>query len=221
MSCTALVVVLLAGCTGSSTSLSGPLEQPGSGVQATSSPSGAAPTLASPTPPALPEKKPPTHGDPSDMCTKGWTTPQRTTSFYTDPIGLIRRATGVQGPLEIVDMRYFTGPESPPSDKGYILEVQRWYIKLYAKNDIAFQGRFLVEARRFGRGLVAVAPYDTTGLRSPDWRAFQYDESDATPRVVPGLPGTWTGIEYDFVEGGAGLTIPGLPAENAGCLDGT
>jgi hypothetical protein len=121
----------------------------------------------------------------------------------------------------VVDMRYFTGPESPPSDKGYILEVERWYIKLYAENDIAFQGRFLVESRRFGRGLVALAPFDSTGFASPDWRAFQYDETDTTPRAVPSLPGMWTGIGYDFVKGGEGLTIPGLPAENAGCLDGT
>jgi hypothetical protein len=60
-------------------------------------------------------------------------------------------------------MRYFEGPESPPApDKGYLLVVERWYVKLYAERDLSFQGRFLVESRRFGRGTVAVAPYDTT-----------------------------------------------------------
>ena len=29
------------------------------------------------------------------------------------------------------------------------------------------------------------------------------------------------GIAYDFVSGGRGLTVPGLPAQSAGCLDGT
>lgn len=121
----------------------------------------------------------------------------------------------------MVDMRYFTGPESPPSDKGYILSVERWYIKLYAKDDMSFQGRFLVEARRFGRGLSAVAPYDTHGWTSPDWRGFQYDERNTQRRVVPGLPGTWSGVEYDFVTGGAGLDFPGLPDAVLGCLEGT
>jgi hypothetical protein len=112
------------------------------------------------------------------------------------------------------------GPESPPSEQGYLLEVERWYIKLYARDDPAFQGRFLVEARRFGRGVSAVAPYDTSGFRSPDWRGFQFSV-DARPTTRPGLPGRWTGTEYDFVNGGDGLDLPGLPAEVAGCLNGT
>jgi hypothetical protein len=145
----------------------------------------------------------------------------------TEPLGIIRRTTGVKGPLVVVDMRYFTGPESPVYDsvgdkaKGYLAVVQRWYIKLYAKDDLSFQGRFLVESRVFGRGLSAVAPYDTSGWRSPDWRGFQFDSSNTSLRVVPGLPGEWSGIEYDFVKGGAGLTFPGLPHEVIGCLKGT
>jgi hypothetical protein len=127
----------------------------------------------------------------------------------------------VKGPLVIVEMRRFTGPESPPSVQGYALVVERWYIKLYARDDIAFQGRFLVESRRFGRGLVAVAPYDTRGFRSPDWVGFQYDSSDTAGKRYPGLPGRWSGIAYDFVRGGAGLKIPGLPDEVSGCLAGT
>ncbi|MEO8425242.1 MAG: hypothetical protein ABI595_15200 [Actinomycetota bacterium] len=129
--------------------------------------------------------------------------------------------TGVEGPLTVVDMRYFTGPESPPSPQGYLLVVERWYIKLYAEDDLAFQGRFLVEARRFGRGLVAVAPYDTEGFASPDWVGFQFDSGDTARERYPGLPGRWSGIAYDFVRGGAGLKIPGLPDEVKGCLDGT
>jgi hypothetical protein len=176
---------------------------------------------ASPTPPAVPASPPATTGSPTKSCTGGWATPVTGSSSFTDPLGLIRRATGVKGPLVVVDMRRFTGPESPPSTQGYLLEVERWYVKLYAENDASFQGRFLVEVRRFGRGLVAVAPYGTAGFRSPDWVGFQYDSGDTRRRRYPGLPGRWSGIAYDFVRGGAGLKIPGLPDEVIGCLAGT
>jgi hypothetical protein len=175
----------------------------------------------SPTPPAIPDPPPPTSGPVTETCVNGWKTPPSDSPDFTDPLGLIRRATGVEGTFHVVDMRHFTGPESPPSQQGYLLDVERWYIKLFVEEDLSFQGRFLVEARRFGRGLVAVAPYDTSGFRSPDWRAFQFDSGHTARRQVPGLPGTWSGIEYDFVTGGEGLTIPGLPDEVGGCLDGT
>jgi hypothetical protein len=154
-------------------------------------------------------------------CENGWGTPAAGTPPFTDPLGIVRRATGVDGPLVVVDMRRFIGPESPPSEQGYLLEVVRWYIKLYAEDDVAFQGRFLVEARRFGRGLVAVAPYDTDGFRSPDWIGFQFDSGNTARTRYPGLPGRWAGIPYDFVRGGEGLKISGLPDEVSGCLDGT
>lgn len=141
--------------------------------------------------------------------------------MFTDPLGVIRRTTRVKGPLAVVDMRYFTGPESPPSEMGYLLEVERWYIKLYARDDLSFQGRFLVEARRFGRAVSAVAPYDSRGWRSPDWIGFQYNSANAARKTYAGLPGRWSGRPYDFVRGGAGLKFPGLPAEVTGCLDGT
>jgi hypothetical protein len=129
--------------------------------------------------------------------------------------------TGVRGPLEVVDLRFFEGPESPPSDKGYLLDIRRWYVKAFAKDEQSFQGRFLVESREFGTGLVAVAPYDTNGFRSPDWVGFQFDGGDPEARAYPGLPGTWAGVPYDFVSGGAGLQIPGLPDEVVGCLSAT
>jgi hypothetical protein len=181
------------------------------------------PSVASPTPPALPDEPPPTRGPVASDCENGWMTPMEDSSRYRLPLGVIRRATAIDGPLGVVDMRYFEGPESPPSDKGYLLVVQRWYVKLYAKRDLAFQGRFLVERRRFGRGLVAVAPYDSTGFRSPDWIGFQYDSSDPQDRYYEGLPGLWSGTAYDFVRGDpeAGLSIPGLPEQVAGCLDAT
>lgn len=189
----------------------------------TSSPSPlpSTPTLSSPTPPALPENPPPTSGSPSDTCVDGWTTPPVGSARAKQPIRVIRRTVQLPGQPEIVDMRYFTGPESPPSDKGYIAVVERWYVKLYSSTDIRFQGRFLVESREFGSGVAAVAPYDTTGYSSPDWSGFQWNADDPEPRSYAGLPGEWSGIRYDFVKGGAGLDIPGLPAEVRGCLDTT
>jgi hypothetical protein len=180
------------------------------------------PATASPTAPATPGTPPPRHGPPSATCVNGWRTPAEGSPDATDPLGIIRRTTGETAPFEVVDMRVFVGPESPPSEgasaKGYLQDIRRWYIKLYVPDDLAFQGRFIVEQRRFGRGLAAVAPYDTTGFRSPDWRGFQYDSTDVAPRAIPGLPGTWTGVEYDFVKGGEGLDLPGLPAAVVGCL---
>jgi hypothetical protein len=134
---------------------------------------------------------------------------------------IIGQTVRLPGEPVVVEMRHFTGPESPPSEKGYILTIERWYVKLYMPDDLRFQGRFLVESREFGDGVAAVAPYDTEGYRSPDWSGFQWNEADPQPRPYPGLPGEWSGIRYDFVKGGAGLDIPGLPAEVRGCLDAT
>lgn len=184
------------------------------------SPTAVVTPTASPTRPALPQEPPLTRGQVDVDCVNGWITPPEDSPRYRQPLGIIRRTTDVEGPLVVVDMRYFEGPESPPSDKGYLLVVQRWYVKLYAEDDLSFQGRFLVEARRFGRGVAAVAPYDTSGFRSPDWVGFQYDSTDPAGRYHVGLPGLWSGVAYDFVEGGEGLTIPGLPAQVVGCLDG-
>lgn len=178
-------------------------------------------TPASPTPPAIPAETPPTRGPKADGCENGWITPQRGSPLFTDPIGVIRRTSRWRGPYRVVDMRYFVGPESPPSDKGYIAVVERWYIKLYAPEDLSYQGRFIVEKRVFGRGVAAVAPYDTSGFRSPDWSGFQWDVAEPDPVAYPGLPGAWSGTRYDFVRGGAGLEIQGLPGQVRGCLDGT
>jgi hypothetical protein len=176
----------------------------------------------SPTPPALPEEPPLTSGQIAMDCVEGWVTPGAGSARFRESLGLIRRATGIDGPLVVVDMRYFEGPESPPApDKGYLLVVRRWYVKLYAERDLSFQGRFLVESRRFGRGTVAVAPYDSAGFRSPDWIGFQHESEDPSLRYYEGLPGAWSGTAYDFVEGGAGLRFPGLPEDVVGCLDAT
>lgn len=179
---------------------------------------GAAP---SPTPPALPTSPPPIRGEPTAGCVEGWVASDPEGAAVRRALGSVRSVAPFQGRARIVEARYFVGPESPPSDKGYLHEVQRWYIKLFAPRDLAYQGRFIVESRQFGRGLVAAAPYDTAGFRSPDWVGFQWDAADTEAKGYAGLPGTWRGIPYDFVRGGAGLEIPGLPAEVSGCLEGS
>ena len=128
----------------------------GTPTEAIPSPLPASPKTGStppPTPPALPPTPPPTIGPSSPTCAGGWSTPANGSSLWGTPLAVIRKATGVGGPLEVVDMRTFVGPESPPSTKNYLMDIRRWYVKLYAKDDLAFQGRFLVEDRRFGRGL--------------------------------------------------------------------
>ena len=209
-------LLLLGACDGGPDS---PFPNPSSAEPTNAFPS--TPALASPTPPAQPQPPPPTSGDPSETCVDGWRTPPVESAIAGKPLRIIRRTVHLPGEPVIVDMRYFTGPESPPSDKGYIATIERWYVKLYTEADLRFQGRFLVESRVFGDGVAAVAPYDTEGFRSPDWSGFQWNEADPEPRAYPGLPGEWSGIRYDFVKGGAGLDIPGLPTEVRGCLDGT
>jgi hypothetical protein len=207
-------LLLLAACEG------GPEIFPTPSPSSSPSPFPSTPTLASPTPPALPQLPPPTTGARSATCVDGWKTPRPDSSLAAKPLRVLRRTVRLPGEPVIVEMRYFTGPESPPSEKGYIMTIERWYVKLYTEADLRFQGRFLIESREYGDGVAAVAPYDTEGYRSPDWSGFQWNEADQTPRPYAGLPGEWSGIRYDFVKGGAGLHLPGLPAEVTGCLDG-
>lgn len=181
--------------------------------------------VASPTPPAVPKEHPATEGPASGTCVGGWVTPPRDSSLFTDPLGIIRRTAPVRGDFVVVDLRTFVGPESPPSvgddAKGYLQDIRRWYVKLYVADDLTYQGRFLVEQRMFGRGVSAVAPYDTTGFTSPDWVGFQYDSARPAGKAYQGLPGTWSGEPYDFVRGGGGLTNPGMPDAVLGCMKGT
>ena len=155
-------------------------------------------------------------------CVKGYSSPAPGSANYVFPLHEISVASGQPGPFHVVNMRYFVGPESPPSPlKGYLLNIERWYVKLTEPGTPAFKGRFLVERRQFGSGVSAVAPFSTHGWQSPDWSGFQWNSAAPQPKTYPGLPGMWPGIKYDFVKGGSGLAIPGLPAAVVRCLDGT
>lgn len=159
---------------------------------------------------------------PSDTaCVNGWTVPEDPEQ-YELPFHVIRRTLKVDGEFDVDELRYFEGPESPPSDKGYLLRVDRWYVKAGLEADPTFRGRWLIEERAFGSGLVAVAPFDSQGFASPDWVGFLLEEgSDEQRRKYPDLPGKWAGTAYDFVTGEGAFDFSGLPPEVIGCLEGT
>ena len=162
----------------------------------------------------------------TQACVNGWIEPtdpeQRELPFH-----VIRRTMKVDGEFDVVEMRYFEGPESPPSTKGYLLRVDRWYVKARLQGQRSFRGRWLVEERAFGSGVAAVAPYDSKGFTSPDWIGFQYEGEDEKRVRYRGLPGKWAGIPYDFVTGRDPemgkkvFNFPGLGPEVSGCLTGT
>ena len=189
-------------------------------------PDGAEPTRRGPSPADAPVDEGVEAPTANLACVNGWTEPtdpeQRELPFH-----VIRRTIQVDGEFEIDEMRYFEGPESPPSTKGYLLRVDRWDVKASLQGDPRFRGRWLVEERAFGSGVAAVAPYRSRGFASPDWIGFQYEGEDAERAKYPGLPGKWAGRPYDFVTGRDLETdervfnFPGLPPELAGCLEGT
>jgi hypothetical protein len=181
-----------------------------------------------PSPTAMPTAAPtatpaatvsPAMGTPSASCIDGWVAPLPGDERYEEGLAIVSGTMGVEVPLEVEEMRYFTGPDAP-----WIIEprrdvVERWYVKGGLAGDSLFRGRWLVEKRTETiLGVAAVAPYDTRGFNSPDWVGF-FGEGE--PQAYEGLPGLWYGIPYDFVTGEGDTGQPGLPPEVIGCLDGT
>jgi hypothetical protein len=158
-------------------------------------------------------------GDPAPDCVEGWSTPAAGTELYDEALDLIRGQMGVDGDFDVDEMRYFVGPDVPWIVEPHFDVVRRWYVKASLVDDPEFRGRWLLEYRdQDRRGISAVAPYDTVGYRSPDWRGFT---GDGPPRTIPGLPGEWPGIDYDFVTGEGDSGNAGLPAEVQGCIADT
>jgi Protein kinase domain len=142
-------------------------------------------------------------GNASATCRSGWQVPAPQTPSRTEPLNHIRTTMGVGGAFLVAEMRHFRGPD------GSLW----WYVKARRQDDESFQARWLVVRRPDGaRRIVAVAPYATEGLRSPDWLAFS---GQGAARRHPGLPGRWRGSAVDFVAAG------GLPGTVRGCLAGT
>ena len=209
-----LLALVLAGCTAGDEDVSPTPPPP-------VTPTGEPVASVSPTPPALPDEPPATRGPVAADCVNGWKTPAEDSARFAEPLELIRRQMGVDGELVVVDMRSFAGPESPPSDKGYLAEVERWYVKAFAQDDLSFQGRFLVESRTFGSGssrwrrTTRTASARRIGSGSSSTAAIR---SRSSTRVCPAC-GRGSRTTSSWAAGG--LEIPGLPDEVAGCLDAT
>jgi hypothetical protein len=189
----------------------------------------ATPTLAptpSPTPTATPEPTlPPTPtaspaaASPWARCINGWTSPPEGDAKRDEGLEILANYMGLTDPLLVDDMRYFVGPDPANILDPRFENVERWYVKATLSTDPTFRGRWLIERRTADRlGVSAVAPYDTVGYVSPDWHGF---EGDGAPRAIEGLPGLWSGIDYDFVTGEGDSGYPGLPDSQSGCLSGT
>jgi hypothetical protein len=141
----------------------------------------------------------PKTGPKSATCVEGWHEPPPG-PLRTKPLDLLRQSQGLTGSFLVRELRYFTAPD----------KVERWYGKVsLVSQETSFHLRFIVERRSVGEGIVAVAPYASTGFTSPDWKGFDGEGGSVT---IEGVPGKWPGQPTDFVKDG------GLPATVAGCL---
>jgi hypothetical protein len=157
-------------------------------------------------------------GDAVPGCASGWATPARGTALRGEPLDVIRDQMGVTGDFQVIDMRHFTSPEVPWILAPRPPVVEWWYVKAQLVGDPTFRARWLIAKRSPAiKGIAAVARFDTTGYRSPDWRAFI---GEGEPRAIEGLPGTWVGFDFDFTKG-EDNEKPGLPEEATHCLDNT
>lgn len=158
---------------------------------------------------------------PWPACINGWINPPPGEPLYEEGVLILANYMGLPDPfnvdpLNVDDMRYFVGP-----DPDWILAprfeaVEHWYIKATLSSDPTYRGRWLIEKRDEQRlGVSAVAPYDTVGYNSPDWSGFV---GEGAPRAIDGLPGLWSGIQYDFVTGEGDSGNPGLDESLAECM---
>jgi hypothetical protein len=157
-------------------------------------------------------------GLPSAGCVNGWHSPLPGSPPYDEALAMIEARLGGNVPYAVEQMRYFTGPDVPWIAEPHYEVVERWYVK-GARQGGGDAGRWLLEKRTEQiKGIAAVAPYDSAGYASPDWTGFV---GEGPPTTYPGLPGSWSGIAYDFVTGENDSGNPGLPDEVADCLAGT
>jgi len=169
-------------------------------------------------PPAATETSTPVaSGEQATDCVNGWIAPSSDNPLSGTAMYLVERQMGVSGSWTIAEMRYFTGPDVAWSETP-APSVDRWYVKASLDGQ-DFRARWLIEKRSdLVFGVVAVAPYDSTGFASPDWTGFV---GDGQPQTYLGLPGQWSGTPYDFVSGAGYSGEPGLPDEVIGCLSDT
>jgi len=148
-----------------------------------------------------------TSGEPTASCVKGWLTPARGSRLRKAALDMIRETESER--FVVLEMRYFVGPEDaevigPPRD------VERWYIKARSLSRADRRQRWLVRRAPVGRGVDAVAPFDSTGYGPKTWwRPDAQDDSLSDPFQRPchlGAPGD---------------KCMGLPGQVLGCLAGT
>ena len=178
----------------------------------------------SPTPPAIPHGSPATKGPANATCEQGWVTPPAGTPMFTDPLGLIlidrtgasvtsRWSTCVCSLDRIASLGRGGCQGLPAGHPPLVHQTLR-------AGRLSYQGRFIVERA----GSVAGSPRSrrtTPRVHLAGLERVPVRLGERRRKPYPGLPGAWSGIRYDFVRGGAGLSIPGLPDEVIGCLDGT
>ena len=158
-------------------------------------------------------------GPSTPTCINGWIVPAAGSPTFIAGLDLLAVSLGTTARLVVVDdVRYFTGPDIPGIIEPRHEQIERWYVKARLHNDPSIRGRFLVTKRGQSGGFEAVAPFATHGWSSPHWSGF---EGDGQPTTYPDLPGTWTGVRYDFVTGTGGSGNRGLPPETEGCLTDT
>jgi hypothetical protein len=102
----------------------------------------------------------------------------------------------------VKSVRYFAGPLA----SGGIGAI--YYLNVAGHT---FKGRVLLVSGG-GAAQAAVAPSGTSGWKAGDWKGFRGQTAAA---AFAGVPGKWSGPEYDPVTGGL------LPASVAGCMTGT
>ncbi|MGI9614436.1 MAG: hypothetical protein ACR2QO_16115 [Acidimicrobiales bacterium] len=168
----------------------------------------------------------PVSGPAGPTCRDGWTKPEPGTALRTEPLDVIRAALETSTVFVVDEMRYFTGPGERAIIEPRPEIVHYWYAVVPAVDDPNVTGRFLVIRPDNRNGaILALAPYDTTGLGPGDWVTFVGESDEA--HEYEGIPGSWFGIPIDFVTGtvlGSDdlLEEPlfGLPDEVLGCLEG-
>jgi hypothetical protein len=157
--------------------------------------------------PGLQRPDPQQGGAPSETCIQGWQVPARGSRLRKAALDMIRSRRRER--FVVVDIRYFQGPEDaevvrPQGD------VERWYVKGYSVAPHGRSQRWLVRRAAVGRGIDAVAPFDSTGYGPGVWkRPNAADESLADPFQRP----------CDRARAGEKCT--GLPRQVLGCLTGT
>jgi hypothetical protein len=187
----------------------------GTSSATTTSPSlSSSPAATSPAPSVTPTPSPspgasvtaqagvPKKGAASATCVNGWTEPASSSDdFWKQAVAALQQNQGGTG-YTVKSVRYFAGPLA----SGGIGAI--YYLKLSGSG---FAGRVLLVSGG-GAAQAAAAPFATTGWKAGDWKGFRGQTAAA---AYPGLPGKWSGPEYDAVTGGL------LSASVAGCMQGT